>query len=164
MLAYFLAVGSLTGFGGVIFLNRTAIAKGLDGWHVLPQPERLSELYFTRPRELPESLTPGNPQKISFTVRNLEHRTSTYRFAVTAMSEESGTDYPLGEGVFTLDHDRSQAIDQDVALPALSGRMLLKISLRYEGLVPGSSVASPQSQSIYYWATATAREKEAPQR
>jgi uncharacterized membrane protein len=85
---------------GVIF--HTAIDRQMRDWKLLPEPERLTELYFTHPNSLPATYTPGQPQQVAFTVHNLEYRTTTYQYRITETDQDTNQSQTLTAGSFTL--------------------------------------------------------------
>lgn len=151
--AYVIAVCSLLGIGAIGFLNRTALAKEAHNWHILPQPERLTELYFTEPNQLPNGSS--SEQMIAFTVRNLEYQTTTYTYTILAESEdEDEVEHVLGEGAFTLNQNQSGTTSKTVRLPSLSGRAKVRVVLDYEGFNAKGGVLASHRQSIHYWTDA----------
>lgn len=138
--------------GGVLIVNQAAIMRQLDDWQILPQPARFSELYFTDERQLPPTLKVGSLQKMTFTINNLEHRTTSYNYKIVAVSAQDGTEQLLGEGAFTLDHGHSQIANQMVLVPALGDRLAMKVKVEYEGITLGEKQLQPQTQSIFFWA------------
>lgn len=146
--AYVIAVCSLLGIGAIGFLNRTALAKEAHNWHILPQPERLTELYFTEPNQLPNGSS--SEQMIAFTVRNLEYQTTTYTYTILAESEdEDEVEHVLGEGAFTLNQNQSGTTSKTVRLPSLSGRAKVVLFLTTKDLMPRVvSLPLTASQSI----------------
>lgn len=74
----------------------------MHSWKLLPEPERLTELYFTKPNTLPTSYTSGQAQTVSFTVHNLEYQTTGYRYQITEQSQDSSQRQTLASGSFTL--------------------------------------------------------------
>lgn len=127
------------------------LTKHLDDWQLLPRPERLSELYFTDYPHLAESVTIGLNQKFVFTVHNLEHKTTEYRYKVLAVSSDTGAEEQLSSGAITLTHDESQHLTPTVTIPKLGSKTALKVSLEYDGIAFGSRTPSRQTQSIQYW-------------
>jgi hypothetical protein len=81
---------------------RQHIANQMRSWHVLPEPERLTELYFTAPNNLPTTYVAGGPQTVSFTVHNLEAKDMTYRYAVTETGDTASQPADLATGSFSL--------------------------------------------------------------
>jgi hypothetical protein len=131
-------------------MNRTIITKQLDDWQVLPRPQQLSELYFTDIQRLPRAVTSGTLQKMAFTVHNLEHQTTIYRYKLAAVSD-NGMSQSLGNGVITLGHDHSQAIDRTVTLPSVTGRMALRVEVEYTRRAIGEETSAMKRQSIQCW-------------
>jgi hypothetical protein len=127
-----------------------AIVNKLNDWDLLPQPERLTELYFTDYNQLPKSLVAGSTEKVTFTVRNLEHQTTTYHYKLIATSEAQA-EQTLSNGTFILKHDESQTAQEDIIVPAsLGSRISIKVDLYYQG-----KTEDMQTQSIQYWTDIT---------
>lgn len=145
-------VAFLATLSGIVLANQAAIIRQLDDWQVLPQPTRLSELYFTDEHRLPSVLKVGSMQKLTFTIHNLEHRTTSYNYKVVAVSNTNGTEQFLGGGVITLNHNHFQIANQTVRVPALGTRLAMKVKIEYEGITPGERRSQPQTQSIFFWA------------
>lgn len=78
------------------------IDRQLRDWKLLPEPERLTELYFTHPNNLPSNYTPGQPQTVAFTVHNLEYRTTDYHYQIVEQSQAGNASQTLASGSFTL--------------------------------------------------------------
>lgn len=133
------------------FANQAAIAKQLDDWQVLPQPQRLSELYFVGSTHLPAAVRVGVAQKLAFTVHNREHQPTTYRYKLMVISAGGSTTQSLGSGTLTLAHDQSQTINQTFHVPPIGSQVAIKVELEYEGLTPGAKMPSTKNQSIHYW-------------
>lgn len=127
----------------------------MDNWLLLPRPERVTELYFTDYRQLPESAAPGTAQTVHFTVTNLEHRATAYRYTLTVMSEDDMVEHPVDTGSFTLSHNRSFAASGVATLPAAGERAAVRVNLQYEGIGFGDSTPSVQKQTIHYWTAMT---------
>lgn len=142
------------------FAGRTAIAQQLYSWHILPRPQRLTELYFTDYTKLPQLLRAGDTQTLTFTVHNLEHQTTTYHYKVVAISPESGAEQALASGTFMLKHDASHVSQDSIVVPALEPRGGIKVDLFYQGTTLGDDTETIQTQSIHYWAGV--REATAP--
>jgi uncharacterized membrane protein len=90
----------------VIVLLAPAIKRQLNAWKLLPEPERLTELYFTNPNNLPTHYTPEKSQTVSFTVHNLEYRTTTYTYIITEQNLTGGQTETLNSGTFTLSQNQ----------------------------------------------------------
>ncbi len=107
----------------VCVVAHSAIARQLNEWKLLPQPERFTELYFTHPASLPATYTPGQTQTIAFTAHNLEHRTTTYSYTITA----NGT--KLSNGTFILAENQTRQVADTVTLPPLGNRAEITVTL-----------------------------------
>jgi hypothetical protein len=140
----------LIGFFTVVFLSRAAFAKQLSNWQVTPLPQRYTELYFTDYRKLPTSYTVTKPQKLAFTVHNLEHQVTSYDYKFVAKSEDNSKTKLLGQGTFTLAHGQSRVTNLVATIPPLSQRIKISINLSYESIALAKNSASLQTQSIDY--------------
>lgn len=149
----FVMAGSAISLGLVALMAQSILAKQMDEWRLLPRLERVTELYFTDYRQLPASVSPGAQQTVAFTVHNLEHRKTDYRYKLTAMPEDEQTERQLGAGKFTLNHNDSAKIRKTVTLPLLDKRVAVKVTLEYMGIASGESTPSAQKQAIHYWVT-----------
>lgn len=113
---------------GVIF--RPAIDRQMHAWKLLPQPEQLTELYFTAPNNLPATYVPGQSQTVSFTVHNLEYRTTTYNYVITEASLDDTTSQTLAHGTFTLAQDQFKKEQLDITLTDIGQRVKVKVGLQ----------------------------------
>ena len=130
-------------------LSKDAVASQLDAWRLLPRPERLTELYFIHNAHLPVVLKPGKTQAVGFTIHNLEHQTTTYRYVVAAIAPAK--EQILGEGTATLAHDAFRDVSRTFVVPKLGPRLEIRISLEYSGIPLGQDSARPETQAIHYW-------------
>ncbi len=130
----FALVGLAVGLSvALAVVNNSVIAAKLHHWKLLPEPERLTELYFTDHTKLPASFTPGQPQSLMFTVHNLEGRTTSYRYKAEELVP-GNQPLLLGVGSFILrDADYR---DQAIALtPTDAARTEVRITLQPGGEV-----------------------------
>ncbi len=74
----------------------------MRSWKLLPEPEKLTELYFTNPNSLPTKYTPGQPQTVGFTVHNLEYATTDYKYKIIETSQDGSQSQTLASGSFGL--------------------------------------------------------------
>lgn len=146
-----IAVGCLV---GVLFINQDAIIKQLRDWRLLPELERVTELYFTDYMTLPKSFAAGSHQTVSFTIHNLEHQAVTYYYRIIA-TPDSGAEQVLGNGTLMLAHNDSRRSKVDIVIPALKPRISVKVELYYLSTAPGHNTETMQTQSIDYWAAVT---------
>ncbi len=117
----------------VAFILGTAfhaqIKNQLNAWKLLPQPERLTELYFTQPNNLPTTYTPGQSQTVHFTVHNIEYRAETYPYKIVETSKDASKTQPLASGRFTLLQDQYQAMNIGVTPVDLGANAKIIIEL-----------------------------------
>lgn len=126
---------------------------------MLPRPQRFTELYFSDYSQLPASLKTGEVHEASFTVHNLEHRATTYRYELWAEAADGKQERRVGKGVFALAHNQSRTVSRTIAVPPLGERMAVKVDLVYRGIAFGDTAASAQKQSIHYWVGLTDAEE-----
>ena len=74
----------------------------MRAWKLLPEPEKLTELYFTHPNNLPTMYTPGQSQTVSFTTHNLEYQTVDYHYVINEQSQTTNQSHTLASGSFVL--------------------------------------------------------------
>jgi hypothetical protein len=145
-ISFLLAAACLISLGVTGVMNRNVLATQLESWHVLPRPERFTELYFTDHKTLAKS-----SQAAAFTVHNLEHQSVTYRYILTIMSTDMHEEQRLGEGTLTLDHDKTKTLQKLITIPAVKDRIAVKVTLEYKGTKFGDKTPRMQTQSIHYW-------------
>lgn len=125
-----------------------AAVRQLNAWKLLPQPERLSELYYENHTELPTSYAPGKPQTYSFTVHNLEGRNVDYSYTVTQQSQDGETTLTLAEGSFVVADNAWHTQNVTVTPQDAGARSQIITNLR----IPSSGNQSAFSnQSIHFW-------------
>jgi uncharacterized membrane protein len=123
---------------GLVFHQQ--IKNQLNTWKLLPEPERLTELYFAKPNNLPSTYVPGQTQVVSFTVHNLEYRTTDYSYRVIEQNQMGDQSQTLRQGKFTLLQNAYEHEVSTIVLPDMGSRVKLIVSL------------PPQGESIDYWA------------
>lgn len=107
----------------------TAIDRQLRSWKLLPEPERLTELYFTDPNNLPKSYTPGQPQAVKFTVHNLEYRTTHYRYKITETSQDGMQSQQLADGSFTMTQNSYHKTSVNISTADLGSSVKVEVEL-----------------------------------
>ena len=150
-----LCIASACVIVGVLFWCRDDIAAQLNDWKLLPKPEPLTELYFTK--EVQHTAQAGGVQTLVFLVRNLEHRTVGYSFKIVATAQNN--DYVLKTGNITLAHTNTQILTEQVTLPNTKGKMQVRVELEHSP-EPARTQPVTQTQTIHYWIT-VAHTKEA---
>lgn len=118
---------------------RQPIKNQLNAWQLLPEPERLTELYFAQPNSLPTHYVPGQAQTISFTVHNLEYRATTYSYQVTEAPEGGSTTTTLTSGIFHLNQNQFKTLSLSLPLTDLGPRVSVAVNL------------PNQNESIHFW-------------
>ena len=113
----------------------------MHAWKLLPEPERLTELYFTDHTKLPTTYTPSEMQTVTFTVHNLEYRTTTYHYSITQASEDGSQTQELASGDFTLQQDKYQKASAPITLADFGPRSKVAVTL------------TNTKESISYWLT-----------
>jgi uncharacterized membrane protein len=106
-----------------------SIKRQLNDWKLLPQPERLTELYFTHPNNLPSTFTAGQTQKVDFTVHNLEYRTTDYHYIVSEQSQAGGAVDTLTTGSFMLLQGQYKSPVLDIPLADMGSKVKISIDL-----------------------------------
>jgi uncharacterized membrane protein len=112
---------------GIIF--HKSIHNQLNDWKVLPEPEKLTELYFTHPNSLPTTYTPGQSQTISFTVHNIEYQTENYKYKITELASDGQKSQVLSRGKFTLPQDKYQHKSVNISTPDLGHHVKVEVTL-----------------------------------
>lgn len=107
----------------VLMFNASAIKQQLYIWKLLPEPEHVTELYFTHPNNLPISYVPGQSQVVNFTVHNLEYNTSTYTFKIYEVSSTSSQNKLLASGIFLLHQNQSKLSSINIVPVNLGSRV-----------------------------------------
>ena len=108
---------------------RQPITNQLHSWKVLPQPERLTELYFTYPNNLPTKYTAGGSQTVQFTVHNLEYRPTNYRYQIVQTTEDGTTRQTLATGSFRLRQNQFAHPAVSITTADLGQRVKVEVQL-----------------------------------
>lgn len=127
------------GLGALTTVNAGAITRQLHDWKVLPEPERLTELYFADHQNLPTTYTPGQAQGFQFTVHNLEYRTTTYTYHIIQQNEAGTVEREITRGSFTLRQDESKTTPIAFSPTDQGARSKVVVKL------------SPVNEQISYW-------------
>jgi uncharacterized membrane protein len=113
---------------GAIF-SAPSTKRLLNDWKLLPEPERLTELYFTHPNKLPTTYTAGQEQVIAFTVHNLEYRTTNYHYVIAEQSQSGGSTSTLTSGSFTLRQGQYKSPVLNIPLTDMGSGVKVSIDL-----------------------------------
>lgn len=104
----------------------------------LPQPERVTELYFDNPTHLPVTVLPGKPVQFAFRAVNHESSATTYTYVVSLVVPGSPA-HVVKTGNFTLTDGRSSYITVTFSIPTSGVRSLVTVQL------------SGRSETIHFW-------------
>ena len=110
-------------------VNAHAIKNQLNDWKLLPQPERLTELYFTNPNNLPSTYNLSLNQQFGFTVHNLEYRNTDYTYQVLEQSSDGSQTIILRQGTFWLKQNQYKTTSENLSLSNLSPRVKVIVNL-----------------------------------
>jgi hypothetical protein len=78
---------------------------------------------------LPAKYTPGQPQTVSFTVHNLEYRTTGYRYQITEQSQDGKQSQTLAAGSFTLRQNDYNHATVNISTVDLGSRVKVDVEL-----------------------------------
>jgi len=117
--------------GGLILaiINFQNIKNQLNAWKLLPEPEKLTELYFDNSSNLPTTYTPGQNQIFSFTFHNIEYVTVDYHYVVIEMNQTTGQSQTLTTGFDKLVQNQFKTVNVDTTLIDLGPRVEIVVSL-----------------------------------
>jgi uncharacterized membrane protein len=122
VIAIIVIVALVIGFHG-------AIDRQLHNWKVLPEPERLTELYFTHPNTLPTTYTTGQTLPVDFTVHNLEYKTETYRYQISEANNAGSQTKILDTGSFVLKQSKYHMASVNITTTDMGSRANVKVTL-----------------------------------
>ena len=149
--SYSIAAGIFLGLSVLILGGKDVVVGQLNSWQVLPRPERLTELYFTNYKDLPQNLKARTPQVVRFTVHNLEHQTTTYNYEIVATTDTTTASQKLATGSFTIENDKTKSTASTITIPPLGEHMAIRVNVTYQAIALGAETPSQQTQSAYYW-------------
>ena len=108
---------------------RSDIHKQLNNWKLLPQPEKLTELYFTNPNSLPTKYSPEQTQTVSFTAHNLEYQTVDYNYKIVESSQTNNQSQTLVSGNFTLSQNGYEKKSVNITTADLGSNVKVEVDL-----------------------------------
>lgn len=136
--------------GALLIHQRQAIYTQLYDWKLIPRNERITEVYFTDSKTLPETYFPSQQSEIRFSIHNLETETTTYNYVITQEDSGSSTKSTLATGDVTLDNGKESNIVAPVTFIDMGENVRINISVSYQGVAFGDDNKTPQNQNIYY--------------
>lgn len=104
-----------------------AIKDFLHFYHLLPEPENLTELYFEDHLNLPNKIAIGEEHKFRFTIHNLENRVMNYEYKVTGTDDMA--EWNITTGNAEMKHDEYKSIDVTYLIATASGRVKIAVTL-----------------------------------
>jgi uncharacterized membrane protein len=107
----------------------SAIDRQLRSWKLLPEPEKLTELYFTHPNSLPTKYVPGQPQTVSFTVHNLEYQTTDYTYKIIETNQNGNQSQTLATSSFVLPQNGYKKAAVNISTIDLGSRVKVEVDL-----------------------------------
>ena len=119
------------------------IKHQLNAWKLLPEPEHLTELYFTNPNNLPSTYAPGASQTVRFTAHNIEYRTETYQYKILETNQAGNQSQQLASGQFTLGQNQRKSLTVSITPVNLGTKTQITVAL------------SPVNETISYWTGAS---------
>jgi hypothetical protein len=138
---------------GLFVWQKAAVVSQFHDWNLLPKPERLTELYFSKYATLPSTYATAQGSNLAFTIHNSEYRTTQYTYRIVAQAENSDTMSELNTGSATLARDELKSLTAQINVPPGPHDIRTKIEVRltYESLSPKTEQPSQKQQSIHYW-------------
>lgn len=109
----------------------------LSFYHLLPEPERLTELYFEDHTGLPAKYLTGETQSFRFTVHNLEYAPMAYPYTVSLKNAAGETE--LAGGTLSLPQDGRATVPVTFTLSPPATRSAVFVML------------TDKNQSIHFW-------------
>ena len=130
--------------------NSGRISNQLNRWSLLPQPERLTELSFTNSNNLPTTYTQGQLQTVSFTIHDIEYRTTKYTYTITQGNTNSQNGIVLAQGNVMLAQNQSKALSIPITLTSQGASSQVDVNLKYLRIISDVKNLSQESESIHY--------------
>ena len=124
-----LVLGVVFAVGLLIFINvqRTAIHDILTALYLIPQPERLTELYFENGANLSNIPANSNGVSFSFVVHNLEAADYHYTYNVSVYA--NGTKHVVDSGNILVKDNQYYVKAEKLALTNVSGGQEIIVEL-----------------------------------
>ncbi len=112
---------------GILFAVSSPSVKGAIAMATTVKPETFTELYFDDHNSLPKTIELKKTQSFKFTIHNLEYRTMTYDYEITATDDKASK--TLATGSATLFQNQFKTVSESYVLSSASGRMKIQVSL-----------------------------------
>jgi len=108
----------------------SSIDRQMRAWKLLPEPEKLTELYFTHPNSLPTTYVPGQTQTVYFTVHNLEYQTTDYHYTISETNQSGSQSQTLSSASFSLPQNGYQKEAVNISTIDLGSRVKVEVDLK----------------------------------
>lgn len=135
----------------MFFIAKDPVINILNHFKLLPQPERITELYFTEHTKLPKEYLPGQEQTVRFTVHNFEYEPIKYSYVIEQKNDT--TQQQLAAGTVDTQFNDSKELSVRVIPVDMGERSQIAIKLSYDGHMPQNDLPIRQQRMIYYWIT-----------
>jgi hypothetical protein len=124
-----LFVGVIVVLGMLIFFNldRASINNQLAKLDLIPQPEKLTELYFNNNTELPSSVPPNHVISFTFVIHNLE--TTDYQYAYNVSVLANGSRHIIDSGTVLVKNNQYYLKSENFNLTNVSGKQDVIVEL-----------------------------------
>lgn len=137
LLFSFMGLTLLVGMLILFNVNRAFVHSELVTLDLLPQPERLTELYFNDSANLPSSATSNRVISFSFVIHNLE--TTDYQYSYDISVHTNDTRQIVDRGIVFVKNDQYYVKHEKFNLVFSSGRQDVVVEL------------TNKRQSIDFW-------------
>jgi hypothetical protein len=134
-----LVLGVILVVGVLIFINldRGFVHNELAALYLIPQPEKLTELYFDNSTHLPGTTTSGKEISFAFVIHNLE--TTDYQYTYSIAVNVSGTKHIIDSGNILVKDNQYYVKNEKFNPGNLHGRQEVVVEL------------TNKQQSIDFW-------------
>jgi hypothetical protein len=126
-----LLASSIAGLLIIIFAvsQVNAIKNQLNDWKLIPQPEKVTELYFDDSTNLPTAYNPGVSQSFSFTIHNIEYQNEDYRYIVTEQGNTNSNARTLISGSINLKQNQYKSTALTIMPVDLGNDVTISVNL-----------------------------------
>ena len=146
------------GIGAVVVIMLAFVISATPPVHsflrtlrVVPEPERLTELYFDPTAPPPATYRAGQPFNVRFHIHNLEEQSVPYTYEVRLANERGDNSALLSQQQVTLQNNENKTISLSVTPPDMGSNAKIEITIRYNRVKDTHSGKDPKNTSINYW-------------
>lgn len=112
----------------VLAANKPAVIAKLNDWKLLPQEEPFTELFLNNHLDLPKQIEKGQTVQFSFTIHNLEGKTTTYPYVVY-LKTDGGYRIPIARNSVTVNQKQSIVITKSYTFKYANQKVTIFIEL-----------------------------------